>query len=88
MLSPGDVAIARLYKTLLGLAQQVAGGEDPVGLAIDPPRIKGVNGRLQPGERWQLPVPEHVPRRPAAVPTPVPTAVLAAVPAAVPAAAA
>ncbi|MGJ7546265.1 Rieske 2Fe-2S domain-containing protein [Variovorax sp. LT1R16] len=59
MLSPGDVAIVRLYKTLLGVARQVQEGREPVGLRIDPRRIHGRNGVIKDGQPWQSLVPEH-----------------------------
>jgi phenylpropionate dioxygenase-like ring-hydroxylating dioxygenase large terminal subunit len=59
MLSPGDVAIVRLYKTLLNVARQVQAGREPVGLRIDPRRIRGTNGVIATDQRWQSLVPEH-----------------------------
>ncbi|HSV83848.1 MAG TPA: Rieske 2Fe-2S domain-containing protein [Ramlibacter sp.] len=59
MLSPGDVAIVRLYKTLLGVARQVQEGREPVGLRIDSLRIHGRNGVIREGQPWQALVPEH-----------------------------
>ena len=66
MLSPADVAIVRLYRTLLGLARQAQKGEDPTGLHADPSKVRGTYSVLQPGEAWQSLVPEHVVLKPAA----------------------
>ena len=54
-LSGADIAISRLYRTLLGAAQSVRSGGDPIGLAadIDRRRIRGANARLTPGQRWR-----------------------------------
>ena len=59
MLSTGDVAIVRLYKTLLNVARQVQAGGEPVGLHIDPRRIRGANGVIATDQPWQSLVPEH-----------------------------
>jgi phenylpropionate dioxygenase-like ring-hydroxylating dioxygenase large terminal subunit len=55
VLSAADIAIGRMYRTLLGTAQQVRAGGDPIGIGgdIDASRIKGVNARLTPGQKWQ-----------------------------------
>jgi phthalate 4,5-dioxygenase len=65
MLSPGDVAIARLYKTLLNVAKQVQHGMPPTGLAADPRKVRGTYGVLKDSEAWQSLVPEHGTHRPA-----------------------
>ncbi len=70
MLSPGDVAIVRLYRTLLGLARQHASGETPTGLHADPRHIRGLSAPLAEGQAWQSLVPEHEPRQAAAVQRP------------------
>jgi phenylpropionate dioxygenase-like ring-hydroxylating dioxygenase large terminal subunit len=65
MLSPADVAIVRLYKTLLNVARQVQAGREPVGLRVNPSRIRGLNGVIGADQPWQSLVPEH--ERPQAV---------------------
>jgi phthalate 4,5-dioxygenase len=65
MLSPGDVAITRLYKTLLNVAKQVQNGTAPTGLTADPRTVRGIHGVLKDGETWQSLVPEHGTQQPA-----------------------
>lgn len=60
MLSPGDVAIVRLYRTLLNVASQVQAGQAPVGLHIDPRGIRGTNGVIAADQPWQSLVPSHL----------------------------
>jgi hypothetical protein len=60
MLSPGDVAIVRLYKTLLGIARQVEQGQEPTGLSVDPAKVRGTHGFIAEGSAWQSLVPDHV----------------------------
>jgi phthalate 4,5-dioxygenase len=64
MLSPGDVAIARLYKTLLAIARQVEQGEEPTGLRVEPAKVRGTHGIVADSMTWQSLVPEHVVTRP------------------------
>ena len=54
-LSAADIAIARMYRTLLEGAQRVRSGGDPTGFTpdIDTRRIRGANARLAPGQKWQ-----------------------------------
>ena len=57
-LCPADVAIARLYRTMLGIAKTSETGADPVGLDADPMRIFGTQG-LVPSGGWRAMVPTH-----------------------------
>ena len=63
MLSHADVAIGRLYRTLLKSAEQAAKGEQPVGVHADPARIAGACGVLKAGQQWRDLVPEHQPAK-------------------------
>jgi phthalate 4,5-dioxygenase oxygenase subunit len=58
-LAPGDLAIARLYRTLLGLADAVARGEDPPVLEVDLMRVRGLTAMLDNDGDWRDLVPEH-----------------------------
>lgn len=68
MLSSGDVAIARLYKTLLNVARQVQHGEEPTGLSIDPHKIRGTYAVIPNDQAWQSLVPDHVVTKPSMAP--------------------
>jgi hypothetical protein len=59
MLSVADVALIRLYRSLLLSARNVQEGRDPVGVGADVTRIAGANGRLDKGEDWRSLVPTH-----------------------------
>jgi phthalate 4,5-dioxygenase oxygenase subunit len=59
MLSAADVAITRLYKTLLKAARQVQNGDDPLGLHVEPANIRGLNAVIPETQPWQSLVPEH-----------------------------
>jgi hypothetical protein len=63
-LSVADVAIQRLYRTLIGMARAAERGETPLGLDpnVDEARIFGVNGMLEAGQAWQSLAPGHFPR--------------------------
>jgi phthalate 4,5-dioxygenase oxygenase subunit len=63
-LSTADVAIQKLYRTLLGMARSVEKGETPVGLGpdVDDTTICGANGLLAPGQAWQSLTPGHMAR--------------------------
>jgi phthalate 4,5-dioxygenase oxygenase subunit len=63
-LSAADVAIQRLYRTLLGLAKSVEHGETPVGLSpdVDDVGICGTTGFLATEQPWQNLVPGHAGR--------------------------
>lgn len=60
MLAPADVAIVKLYRTLLALPRQVMKGECPTGLHADLSQVKGLSGLIDPGQSWHSLVPEHV----------------------------
>jgi phthalate 4,5-dioxygenase len=58
-LVPADAAIVFVYRTLLGLADAVERGEEPVYLNVDPTRILGTTGFVENGGTWRDLVPEH-----------------------------
>ena len=62
VLSTADVAVARLYRTLLRSARQVQQGGAPVGLdvPVDLSKVVGANGPLMGGQAWSSLVPGHV----------------------------
>ena len=60
MLAPADVAIVRLYKTLLSIARQVQQGQEPTGLRADVGKVRGLSGVIDKTQPWQSLVPEHV----------------------------
>lgn len=61
MLSHADVAIIRLYRSLLKSAKLVANGEEPVAVHSDVSKIAGACGILKPDEEWRDLVPDHRP---------------------------
>lgn len=65
-LAPCDVAVVRLYRTLLGLARQAQEGKEPTGLHVDPMTIHGLHGIVEKEASWQDLVPSHVSSRRAA----------------------
>jgi hypothetical protein len=50
ILAPADVAIARLYRTLLNLVRAHEEGRDPTGLRSDLTRVRPQSGVIEPGE--------------------------------------
>src|SRR3546814_466434 len=66
MLSHADVAIARLYRSLLKSAQRAAAGQKPVGVHVDAATINGASGSLKDGEDWRGLIPYAVPAATAA----------------------
>lgn len=68
MLSTADVAIQRLYRTLLSLARRVQQGQTPIGLGddVDDTCICGANGLIAADQPWQSLAPGHVTRAQAA----------------------
>lgn len=60
ILAPADLAIARLYRVLLRLADTVGRGEEPGVLAVDPMTVSGLHGLLEDGGNWKDLVPTHV----------------------------
>jgi phthalate 4,5-dioxygenase len=60
MLSAADVAITRLYRSLLDCARRAQDGGDPVGINADTSRIVGANGKIREGENWRVLVPGHM----------------------------
>ena len=61
ILAPADLAIARLYRVLLRLADTVARGEEPRCLHVDPMDIRGMHALIEDGKGWRDLVPAHVP---------------------------
>ena len=59
MLSVADIAISRLYRSLLACARAVREGGEIPGLAADGRRIVGTSGEIGPGEDWRTLVPHH-----------------------------
>jgi phenylpropionate dioxygenase-like ring-hydroxylating dioxygenase large terminal subunit len=58
-LAVSDVALPRLYRTLLTCARQASAGQAPLGLTADTEHIVGISGALAPGEHWRTLVPQH-----------------------------
>jgi phthalate 4,5-dioxygenase oxygenase subunit len=61
-LAPADVAIARLYRTLLTLPRMVDKGEEPLGLRADLRKVRGLSGMIDEGASWHSLVPDHARR--------------------------
>lgn len=61
-LCPADMAIVRLYKTMLDLAKAGDSGADPVGVDVNPRAVQGTQGVVPP-EGWQALVPMNRTRR-------------------------
>ena len=61
ILAPADLAIARLYRVLLRLADTVGKGEQPACLEVDPMTVSGLHGLIEDGKGWRDHVPAHVP---------------------------
>jgi phthalate 4,5-dioxygenase oxygenase subunit len=59
ILSVADVALPRLYRTLLSCARQASAGQDPIGLRADTTHIVGASGVLAAGAHWRSLVPMH-----------------------------
>ena len=60
LLGPADVAIARLYRALLRLADEVGRGQSPKPLSVDPLTVRGLHGIVEEGTSWKDLVPGHV----------------------------
>jgi phthalate 4,5-dioxygenase len=73
MLAPADLAIARLYRTLLGVVRKNERGEEPTGLTADMMKVRGLHDVVAEGQTWRSLVPDHVAPAPAA-----PTSIAAA----------
>jgi nitrite reductase/ring-hydroxylating ferredoxin subunit len=63
-LAPGDAPIARLYQTLLSLADAVERGERPSALDVDPGTVVGTHGFVPDNGTWRELVPQHEPAKP------------------------
>ncbi|MEQ8346512.1 MAG: Rieske 2Fe-2S domain-containing protein [Sneathiellaceae bacterium] len=59
VLAPVDMAVSRLYRFLIGAAQAVEGGGEPIGVDADQMRIFGRNATIPKGEDWRSLVPTH-----------------------------
>jgi hypothetical protein len=59
ILSVADVALPKLYRSLMACAKQAADGQDPPGLHADTMNIVGVSGRLSPGQHWRTLASQH-----------------------------
>lgn len=59
MLSSADMAITRLYRTLLACVKSLRDGGDPVALHADTTSIVGVSGEISPQQDWRTLVPQH-----------------------------
>lgn len=65
-LCSGDAPIRYMYRTLLQSAKAVEDGGDPIGVAVDPMHVRGIEGLLDADDHWQTlvadqRVPERVP---------------------------
>ncbi|HMK01028.1 MAG TPA: Rieske 2Fe-2S domain-containing protein [Reyranella sp.] len=59
ILSVADVALPKLYRSLMSCAKNAAEGRDPPGLRADTMNIVGVSGRLAPGLHWRTLASQH-----------------------------
>jgi phthalate 4,5-dioxygenase len=59
MLSVSDLAIGRLYRTLLSTAKRVANGQAPIAVDANTRAIVGASGTLPAGVDWHTLVPTH-----------------------------
>jgi phthalate 4,5-dioxygenase oxygenase subunit len=59
-LSIADVAIGRLYRSLLRCARLVQGGQPPIGLEVDVTHVAGISQEIDSGRQWQSLVPTHL----------------------------
>jgi phthalate 4,5-dioxygenase oxygenase subunit len=59
MLSTADLAISRLYRSLLSCAKAAREGREIPGLNADTGHIVGTSGEIGPDEDWRRLVPQH-----------------------------
>ncbi len=59
LLCASDLAIAKLYRTLLGAVRKLRDGEAPTGLHADTTRIIGTSGAIGADQDWRTLVPDH-----------------------------
>lgn len=59
ILASVDMAVARLYRLLMGAAQAVESDNEPIGVHADPMKIFGRNATIAHGEDWRQLVPTH-----------------------------
>jgi phthalate 4,5-dioxygenase oxygenase subunit len=59
MLSTADVAISRLYRSLLACAKAEREGQAPPALEVEVGRVIGTFGEIGPDEDWRTLVPHH-----------------------------
>lgn len=52
VLAPADVAISRLYRSLLALPRAIQQGKEPPGLHTDLHSVRGFSREIDPGTRW------------------------------------
>ncbi|MDB6001601.1 MAG: Rieske (2Fe-2S) domain protein, partial [Rhizobacter sp.] len=70
MLSTADMAISRLYRSLLACVRKLREGQEPTGLHADTTRIVGISAPIAATGDWHTLVPGHtvVSSKPAASP--------------------
>lgn len=66
MLCHADIAITRLYRSLMKCAHQAAAGQEPVGVHADVSTIVGACGALKDGDDWRALVSYELPQPKAA----------------------
>lgn len=59
LLCSADIAIARLYRTLLGAVKKQREGQVPTGLEVDTSKIIGTSGAIAADQDWRTLVPDH-----------------------------
>ena len=59
VLSTADIAISRLYRSLLACAKGVREGHAIPALEVEVGRVVGTSGEIDPGEDWRSLVPHH-----------------------------
>jgi len=58
-LSIADVAIGRLYRSLLKCARLVQSDQAPIGIGVDVTHVAGISTEIESGRQWQSLVPTH-----------------------------
>jgi phthalate 4,5-dioxygenase oxygenase subunit len=59
MLSTADIAISRLYRTLIACARAARDGKEIPGLKAEVGKVVGVSAPIDPGQDWRTLVPQH-----------------------------
>ncbi|KVR68975.1 hypothetical protein WT81_32430 [Burkholderia stagnalis] len=62
VLAPSDVAISRLYRSLLSLPRALRQGQEPPGLHTDLRSVRGFSRELDPDTHWQSLVDSSTPQ--------------------------